>query len=244
MDALAQAESCGEVMSSWWRGSAAKKVLLMAGIAAVVVYNAGDVLSGLLYDGYSFRNQAISELSAFGSPVRPLMATVIVIHGAVLLAFGIGILRVAEQRSLRWVGWLLVAGFFVVGLWNHTFWAMSARDLETGFNDTMHIALTGVFSLLVVAMMVLSAVAYRGRFRLYSLLTVLVMSVFGIASVFAMRGLEQNDTPWAGGFERINAYAYFAWLVVLAVAVMRRELPATRSRSEPDDTGANYPIAA
>jgi hypothetical protein len=39
----------------------------------------------------------------------------------------------------------------------------------------------------------------------------------------------QDDTPWAGGFERINAYAYFAWLIVLAVTVMRRELPATRS---------------
>ena len=244
MGALPQAESYGAVMSRWWRGSAAKKVLLMAGVAAVVVYTIGDVVSGLLYDGYSFRNQAISELSAFGSPVRPLMATVILIHGALLLAFGIGIWRVAEQRSLRWVGWLLVAGFFVVGLWNHTIWAMSSRDMETGFNDTMHIALTGVFSLLVVAMMILAAVAYRGRFRLYSLLTTLVMSVFGIASVFAMRGLEQNDTPWAGAFERINAYAYFAWLIVLAVTVMRRALPATRSRSEPDDTRVNHPLAA
>jgi hypothetical protein len=31
-----------------------------------------------------------------------------------------------------------------------------------------------------------------------------------------MSGLEQNDTPWAGAFERINACAYFAWLLVLA----------------------------
>lgn len=244
MDALTQTESRGEVTSRTWRGLPANRVLLMAGIAAVVVYAVGDVLSGVLYNGYSFRNQAISELSAFGSPVRALMVTAILIHGALLLAFGIGILRVAEQRNLRWVGWLLVAGFFVVGLWSHTIWAMSSRDMATGFNDTMHIALTGVFSLLVVAMMVLSAVAYRGRFRLYSLLTVLVISVFGMASMFAMRGLDQNDTPWAGAFERINAYAYFAWLIVLAVTVMRRELPATRSRTEPAERGATHPIAA
>jgi hypothetical protein len=31
-----------------------------------------------------------------------------------------------------------------------------------------------------------------------------------MASAFAIQGIEQNDTPWAGGFERINAYAYFA----------------------------------
>jgi hypothetical protein len=48
----------------------------------------------------------------------------------------------------------------------------------------------------------------------------------------AIQGIEQDDTPWAGGFERINAYAYFAWLIVLAVTVMRRELPATRSSGE------------
>jgi hypothetical protein len=38
---------------------------------------------------------------------------------------------------------------------------------------------------------------------------------FGLAASFAIQGIEQNDTPWAGGFERINANAYFAWLVVL-----------------------------
>jgi hypothetical protein len=37
---------------------------------------------------------------------------------------------------------------------------------------------------------------------------------------------------WAGGFERINAYTHFASLAVLAVTVLRRELPATGWRSE------------
>ena len=44
---------------------------------------------------------------------------------------------------------------------------------------------------------------------------------FGAASSVAIQGIEQNFTPWAGGFERINAYAYFAWLVVLAVTARR-----------------------
>lgn len=39
-----------------------------------------------------------------------------------------------------------------------------------------------------------------------------------------MGGLEEDLTPWAGGFERINAYAFFAWLVVLAVTMLRRSL--------------------
>jgi hypothetical membrane protein len=241
--AAMQAGSCGETVSGWWRSPRTTKLLVLAAIPAVVVYGIGDVISGLLYNGYSFKDQAISELSAFGSPVRPLMATLILIHGALLLAFGIGILRVARRRSVRWIGWLLVAGFFIVGLWNHTIWAMSSRALETGFNDTMHISLTMVFTLLVVAMMVLSAVAYRGWFRLYTMATLLFVAVFGGAAGSAIRGIEENDTPWAGGFERINAYAYFAWLVVLAVTVMRRELGASRA-GERRHARHEMPIAA
>jgi hypothetical membrane protein len=203
----------------------------MAGIAAVGLYVIGGLLAGLLYDGYSYRDQAISELSAFGSPVRPLMVTVILIHGVLVLAFGVGVLRASGRRSLSWVGGLLIA-IGVVGFPTHTVWAMSSREMGPGFNDTMHIILSAVFSVLVIAAMALSAAAYRGRFRLYALATIAVVVGFGMAASFAIRGIEQNDTRWAGGFERINAYAYFAWLIVLAVTVMRRETPATRSRGE------------
>jgi hypothetical protein len=53
-----------------------------------------------------------------------------------------------------------------------------------------------------------------------------------MAASFAIQGIAENDTPWAGGFERINTYAYFAWLVVLAITLVRREVPATRSPGE------------
>ena len=44
-----------------------------------------------------------------------------------------------------------------------------------------------------------------------------------------LRGVEQDDTPWIGGFERINAYATFAWLIALAIKVNRHELGRTRA---------------
>ncbi|WP_030169390.1 DUF998 domain-containing protein [Spirillospora albida] len=210
------------------RDRTATRGLLLAAVAAVVVYVIGDVLASLRYDGYSYLDQAISELSAFGSPVRPLMVTVILIHNVLLLAFGIGVLRVAQRGSVRWIGILQIADFVIVGIPTHTFWAMSSRDMESGFNDVMHIALSGVFSMLVVAMLILSAVAYPGRFRLYALATTVTVIGFGIASSFAIRGLEQNDTPWAGALERINAYAYFAWLAILALTILRRDFRAAR----------------
>jgi hypothetical protein len=37
----------------------------------------------------------------------------------------------------------------------------------------------------------------------------------------AIAGIDQNVTPGAEAFERINAYSYFAWPIVLAVTVHR-----------------------
>jgi hypothetical membrane protein len=174
----------------------------------------------MLYDGYSYRDQWISELSAFGSPVRSLMVAAILVHGLLLIAFGICIWRVADRKSLHWVGPLLiVAG--VIGLPTHTVFAMSSRWMTAGFNDTMHASLSLAFGIVVFVAVALSAVAYPGWFRLYAIATIAILVGFGAASSVAIQGIEQNITPWAGAFERINAYSYFAWLVVLAVTVHR-----------------------
>ena len=215
-----------EVTSRWWHSRTATTALLWAGIAAVVLYVIGDLVSGLLYDGYSFRDQAVSELAAFGSPVRPLMVTVIMLHNALLAAFGVGVLWCATRKSLRWAGISLVA-ISITGIPTHTVFAMSSRWMEAGFNDTMHQTFTAVFSLLVVVAIVLSAIAYRGWFRTFSIIMLLTLTGFGMASVFAIQGIEENATAWAGAFELINVYAYFAWITTLAALLLRN-----RSRSQ------------
>lgn len=195
--------------------------LLWAGIAAVGLYVIGDLVSGLLYDGYSFRDHAISELAAFGSPVRPLMVTVILLHNLLLVAFGVGVWRSAARKILRWAGLSLVA-IGVLGVPTHTVFAMSSRWMEAGFNDTMHVAFTAVFTLFVVVAIVLSAIAHPGWFRRFSIGMLVLLTGFGAASGVAIQGIEENETAWAGGFERINAYAYFAWVIALAVILLRR----------------------
>jgi hypothetical protein len=98
-----------------------------------------------------------------------------------------------------------------------------------------------VFTVIVIATMILSAIAYRGWFRLYAMATLAVVVAFGAAAGFAIRGIEQNETVWAGGFERINAYAYFAWLIVLAVMVAHHELDSPRVGDEVDGSRPEVP---
>ena len=211
-------------MSRASRTRAATKWLLVAGIAAAGLYLVGDVSSGLVYKGsrpYSFMDQWISELTAYGSPVRLLMVTVITVHDLLLIAFGVGIWRAAgRSRSLRWAGLVLIAAT-ALGLLIHPFFPMNSRWMERGFTDTMHGALSGVWGVMMFVSVALSAVAYRGWFRLYAIVTDLALIGFGTASSIAIRGIERNDTPWAGAFERVDAYALMAWFIVLAVLLLR-----------------------
>jgi hypothetical protein len=197
-------------------------VFLVAGIVGGVVYVVGDVFSGLLYEGYSFKDQWISELTASGSPVRPLMLAVMTVYGLLVAALAVGIWRSAgRSRSLRWVGPLLIAAG-AVGFFTHVVFPMGSRGMEPSFSDTMHMTLSMVWGVFTFAAIILAAVAYRGWFRLSSILTMVVMLGFGAASSIAIQGIEENNTPWAGTFERINAYSLSAWFIVIAVMVMRR----------------------
>jgi hypothetical protein len=83
-------------------------------------------------------------------------------------------------------------------------------------------ALSMAWGVITFSAMILYAVGHQGWPRICSIVTVAVMLGFGVASSIAIQGIEENDTPWAGAFERINAYALMAWFVMVALTVMRR----------------------
>src|SRR5918993_4312411 len=185
-------------MSSGKAPTLATDNTVWAGLAAALVYFSGDLVSGSLYEAYSFKDQAISELTAYGSPVRPLMAVVMLTHGLLLVRFGLTIMRKSDSRSLRWLGGLLIA-LGVMGFPTHTVWAMSSRNLESGFNDTKHVAMSLLWGVFMVPTVVLSALAFRGWFRPLALAMLLLMFGFGVASASLAAGIEENRTPWLGG---------------------------------------------
>jgi len=95
---------------------------------------------------------------------------------------------------------------------------------------------------LVFVALGLSAGAYRGWFRLYAIATDVVLIGFGAASAIAIQGIEQNDTPWTGAFERVNAYALMAWYLALAVMVTRRQLNRRTEERRPAEIHAREPM--
>jgi hypothetical protein len=88
------------------------------------------------------------------------------------------------------------------------------------------------------------AAAFGKRFRVYSLVTLVVVVTFNaLAIAYAPQVSAGEPTPWIGLYERIAFSAYFLWLSVLAVVFWRRPTnkdgdgpPEDRKRARPSDT--------
>ena len=199
----------------------ARKVLLICGILASLIYVGSDIFSALRWEGYSYISQTVSELRAIGAPTRPLLMPVLIIYAALEVAFGSGVRGAAgRKRDLRTAGVLLI-GLGVVDL-IAPFFPMHLRGTEFTLTDTLHKALTGVTVLLILLIIGFGATADGKWFRLYSYATILVLIVCGVWSFSDAPRIEANlPTPWVGVRERINIYGYMFWMSVLTGVLLR-----------------------
>jgi hypothetical protein len=209
-----------------WRGIA-HKALLACGIVAPLVYLASDVIAGMRWDGYSFRDQTISELNAIGAPTRALTIALGLAGYTFMVAFGLGVWRsAAVNRRLRLVGGALVV-IGVLSLWAVPFASMHVREAEESLTDTLH--LVGGAIVLPLLLVIGSGAAVFGKwYRFYSIATIAVMLAFGVWAGLDGAAITDNlATPWVGVKERISVYAYQLWLVVFAITLVRGHLAAS-----------------
>lgn len=207
-----------------------RKVLLLCGIVASLLYVITDMVAGSLYRGYSFTSQAISELSAIGAPTAPLIVPLILVYEALVIAFGLGVWAVAGQRrALRLIGALQVAGGIVGIAWMP--FPIHMRGEETTFTDVMHNAFAGLVVLLILANIAVGTLAFGKRFRLYSIGTLATLLALGsLTFLVAGQLVPQQVGDWFGLFERITAYGHMAWVIVLAAVLLREERGPSLSR--------------
>lgn len=196
------------------------KALLICGIVSSLLYIGTDILLSLRYEGYSYINQAVSELSAIGAPTRPLWLAMSFLFNPLVVAFGIGVWRSAgDKRSLRITGILLMIWAVIGFIWLP--FPMNIRGAERTFTDTMHIVMTAVTVPLMMVFIGFGSGASGRWFRIYSILTILAMLVFGVLTSLLARGIDTGPTPWMGALERVSVYAPMVWMLVLAVVLLR-----------------------
>jgi hypothetical protein len=212
--------------------SVTDKVLLGCGIVYAASYVvANDAVATASYSGYRRWDQAVSELSAKGADSRPFLVAMLPVWTALMIAFGVGIWRSAhDRRALEVTSGLMVAhGIVAIGwLW----FPMTARaDMVatgTGGNDAGHLVMSGLTGMFVVAELVSAAVAFGWWFRLYSIVTIVViLACGGLTSALSPNLQDGELTPWMGLYERISIGGWLLWMTVLAVILL------TELRHEP-----------
>lgn len=202
---------------------------LSCGIVAALVYPLSDILGASRYPGFSYRDQAVSELFAIGAPTSKLVVLLFSISSTLLLLFAIGIWMSGNgQRLVRVMAAMMALNAIdALVLWN--FFPMHMRGSQPTYTDMMH-GLLAIDPFLLAAC-VLGAVAFRGWFRVYTVVTIVLTSglaVIGFSFVSAV--IRNQPTPWMGAAERASQYAMNLWYAVLAAFLVRRGRTGAVSR--------------
>jgi hypothetical protein len=201
-----------------------RAALLWCGVASSALYVAMNVFIPLQWEAYRLADQTVSELSAIGAPTRGVWWPLGLLYALLVAAFGWGVWDSAgSSRRLRVAGLLLV----IYGLFGLAWPPMHQREvLAAGgktLTDTLHLVWAAVTVLLMVLTMAVSAGAFGAAFRRYTLATIVLLATFGGLTSLDAPKVEANlPTPRIGVWERIDIGLFLAWVVVLALALLRR----------------------
>lgn len=207
-----------------------KKVFLIYGIFAALLFAAMNVVVAMQWEGYSSASQTVSELSAIGAPTRPLWIALAAVYTVLLIGFGWGVRESGRRdRRLRILGGLLIAHAIVGFTWPPMHQRAVLAAGGATLTDTLHLVWAAVTILFMMLEIGFGAAALGKRFRVYSVATAMTLLAFGALTALDASRVQANlPTPWAGVWERVNIGGYLLWLIVLAIALLHA----------PDDVGA------
>jgi hypothetical protein len=197
-----------------------KTFFLTCGILSSLLYVLMNIFIPMQFEGYSYSVHTVSELSAIGAPTRQLWVWLAFVYISLFAAFAVGVWKSVDgNRFLRITAILM----FVYSIVNFYWPPMHLRGNEPTLTDTLHIVWAMITVLLMMLMMGFGAAALGKRFRLYTVISITAHLVFGILTSLEAPNIPTNEpTPWIGIWERINIAVFMIWIVVLAIALMRR----------------------
>lgn len=218
--------------------------LLACGIVPPLLYLITDVIAGMRWEGYSFRDQTISELNAIGAPTRTLTIALGLVAYTFMIAFGVGVWKAASlDQRLRVAGATLVV-FGALSLLAVPFASMHVREADESLTDTLHLVGGGIAGLLLLVIVGFGASAFGTRFRVFSIAMILLTFAFTAWSGMDGAALTDNlATPWIGVKERIGIYSYQLWLLVFAIALIRQALAARTDSVRRQSIPTNVPVS-
>lgn len=207
----------------WKASSRLQTFLITLGIISSILYIITDIVASVMWRDYSRTSQTVSELIGVDAPTRLYVAILFTIYDLLVYAYGVGIFFASGSKRALKIAAILIIAKEILGLAATLFFPIHLRGVEGNFSDTMHGILTaaGVFLCMFPAM-IAGAVSFKGTFRIYSIVTMILFVVFGILAGADQPKYALNmPTPMMGVWERINIYGYMVWIVVLSIMLLR-----------------------
>jgi hypothetical membrane protein len=214
----------------WW-----VELLLLAGAVGPLLFIVVLLVEGATRPHYNAWHHAMSTL-ALGDLGWMQVANFIVL-GVLLLGYAFGLRQVLHPgRGSTWVPIMMgVSGLCLIGA------GVSVTDpgglgYPPGESNasTLHGGLHLLFSNFAILAILVACVILALRFAqtpgwrgwaVYSVVTVILMIVFVIATSVA--GTSDPNSPF-GLYQRLTTFAGWAWIALVALRLLTRELPAGR----------------
>lgn len=199
------------------------KALMACGILASLLHLMTDRLAGALWRGYSFVSESISELSAVGSSTRPLVLTLHVVSGLLMIAFGFGVWRAAGGNTALRIAAGLIVGNALVSIVTDAFFPTRFAEALGNEVSNANVVLGALGMVLFVLAIVLGAVALHGWFRVLSIGILVAYAVLTVVGLLVRRTPAPSGdvVPTIGVQERTMMYSYLLWMAALALVLLR-----------------------
>ncbi len=199
-----------------------RKILIFCGILSSLLYVATDIIAVIQWKEYSMVDQTVSELFGIDAPTKTLVTFLFIVYALLIYAFSVGIYFSAGSRRVVRIAAVLIAGKEVLGLIGTIFFPIHLRGIQGNYSDIMHgvITATGVFLFMFPAMG-FGAFAFGKKFRIYSIITMILFIVCGILTGMKQPAYAANaPTPGMGILERINIYGYMIWIIIFGYSFL------------------------
>ncbi len=196
-----------------------QNILLFCGIFAPLLNLGTDWLAGRLLKGYSFTAQSMSELSAAGSPTRPLAVSLTLVASALMIAFGVGVWRAAGQTFPPRAVAGLVIGNAALGLIATIFFPTRFGERPNFGDPGVIIMFLGVVCFVLA--MVVGAVAFSSWLRILSVgipVSYVLLAILRFTTVASASA--GGEAALVGAQERTMAYSFLLWVMALAIHLL------------------------
>lgn len=198
-----------------------KKFLYFGGTVGLIAILIYDVIGSIIIEGYSQIIHAVSDLTQVGAENIFLLSSIFLVAGLMLVVFAIELARPYkfEHNKLLFLGSIILSSLGLLLL--VIIFPMVPFKGGATFPGEIPVILAGLNIVILIMVIPLMGICLYiekkwNSFRLYSIVTVLIMGTFGSLTSLLM----MNNIELLGLFKRITIYVYQFWIFILAVLLI------------------------